>query len=514
MKRQFSAFLPLILILLFHFGVRSQNLTRQEPYIDEGFHAARAAVIWDFEAHPARFSHGKLLVYFWLGIFESSPPNFLLTSRMGMAIFSLISAATLYILGKMLYNHRAGLIAMGLYAVMPMAVFFERMGMADPFAAGFVALLAWRSLIFARRPTLGQGMIIGVLIALATMAKLTTGLTPALPILAALLAWPWRVPHGIIQQIMALFYDTLAFIRTYLPGLMVAALTVIALWLPILIPAWIAESSDEPFIVVNAYNVERPPDISLHDYLYSINFEMEDFFSRPLWITVMILPAFLLITQKRLRKPIIYLMGWLLILAALSATTAHLISSRYYMPLTAPIALLIGVILAGWWEKNQFLALLGGFGIQVWLLLFVLPFIHTDITAPKALPLARANDIEYLDGVLTGEIGAQHAAAYVNTLPHDFAVYISWDVCHLMFFFIEREFTCVSQDNVTTQFRRVLQAELQPDQSAYLVISGYRNPEVIPAGVRGLEFEQVNEIPRQTVRSRRSITFWRVKWAS
>ena len=94
--------------------------------------------------------------------------------------FSLITASAIYALGRRIANHRTGALALALYAVLPLAFFYERMAMADPLAAGLAALVAWRSLSFARRPTLRAGIVLGGLLAMASLAKLTMGLLPLL----------------------------------------------------------------------------------------------------------------------------------------------------------------------------------------------------------------------------------------------------------------------------------------------------------------------------------------------
>ena len=97
---------PVILLLLVHFFIRHHHPTWQYAYVDEGFHARRAAVVWDFEQNPGRFAHGKVLLYFWMGLFEGDSTHNLHLLRTSIAIFSLITAATLYRIGRILGNRR------------------------------------------------------------------------------------------------------------------------------------------------------------------------------------------------------------------------------------------------------------------------------------------------------------------------------------------------------------------------------------------------------------------------
>ena len=51
----------------------STTSTCKNPYVDEGFHIKRAGLVWNFDVNPGRFAHGKVLLYFWLGLFETGP---------------------------------------------------------------------------------------------------------------------------------------------------------------------------------------------------------------------------------------------------------------------------------------------------------------------------------------------------------------------------------------------------------------------------------------------------------
>ena len=135
-KSPLTIWLPVVALLLIHLLIRSHHITALEPYVDEGSHLVRGAAVWHFETHPARLAHGKLLTYFWLGLFEGPPSTALVVGRLSIALFSTLTAATIYLLGRWWQNHRTGLLALMIYACWPLAFFFERMALADPFAAG------------------------------------------------------------------------------------------------------------------------------------------------------------------------------------------------------------------------------------------------------------------------------------------------------------------------------------------------------------------------------------------
>src|SRR5579859_4589459 len=120
--RTFSALVPLIALLFIQFAVRAHNITAQEPHMDEGFHAQRGAIVWHFQVNPGQISDGKLLYYYWVGLFEAERSTALFSVRTATALFSLIIGAMLYMLGRRFHSPGVGLLALGLYIFLPFAV--------------------------------------------------------------------------------------------------------------------------------------------------------------------------------------------------------------------------------------------------------------------------------------------------------------------------------------------------------------------------------------------------------
>ena len=314
-------------LLLLQFLVRTHNITLQDPYIDEGFHVVRAAHIWDFAEHPGRFSHGKVLVYFWMGAFRLTPETALHVSRTSLALFSLITGAALYAVARRLYDHTTGVLALALYALLPLAYFYERMAMADPLAAGFAALVAWRSLIFVRRPTLREGAGIGALLALALLAKLTMGLLPLLPVMAVVI---FRARDGVEPRKL----------RAYLLPLIVAAGVMALIWAPMLIPARIAQINGDPFLLVDAFNLRgsHPEPATPGEYVDKWLPLIIDVTGRGFlvvcvvaWI-VQVLP----VQSWRTRSGAWYVFAWLALIALLPVVAARLITLRYFLAASGP----------------------------------------------------------------------------------------------------------------------------------------------------------------------------------
>jgi 4-amino-4-deoxy-L-arabinose transferase-like glycosyltransferase len=521
-------------LLLLQFLVRTFNITLQDPYIDEGFHVVRAAHIWDFAQHPGRFSHGKVLVYFWMGAFRLTPETALHVARTSIALFSLLTGAALYAVARRLYGHTTGVVALALYVILPLAYFYERMAMADPLAAGFSALVAWRSLIFARRPTLREGAWIGALLALATLAKLTMGLLPLLPVVAVVI---FRERDGAESPTL----------RTYLLPLIVAAGVMALIWAPMLIPAGIAQTNGDPFLLVDSFNLRGsdPEPATPDQYITGWLPLITDVTSRGFLVACAVawIGQVLPVQSRRTQRGARYLFAWLALIVLLPVAAARLITLRYFMAASGPLVILVarGVVLvwrgdfiphplggvnsltvgAGFQtcpgrvtdpplQKNQpnaqdscdlsapkpFTGRGSGGGVDIrrlpalltiatrlallaliaaWLVTFALPFLWTEWHDPLDLPLHGTNRTEYISGSLSADDGVRAAAVTINQIEPGAPIYANWSLCHMLYFYLDREIECLSLDHPLRDLRNSLNRDLvQPDDMAYLALTGYK----------------------------------------
>ncbi len=458
--------LTLVALLLLQFGIRAHNPQVKDPYVDEGFHLRRALRIYDLEEHPGRYSHGKVLLYFYLGLFDTDDPYTMLpTARLAMAIISLVTGAGLYALGRTLHTPSTGLIALALYAINPLAIFYERMAMADPLAALLMVLVVWRSVIFARRPTYRAGAVLGVLIALATLAKLTMTLLVLMPLTAALI-------YGRKQK------HPRAFIRRYLPPLVLAGVAFCLVWSPFVIPAVLAHNSDDPFLLVNNYNIQRTDDDpeSMAVYIQHITPMLEQFAYAGTVGTLSISVLIVLIivwglTIWQSPRHHLYLAVWFVLITILIVAISRLVSTRYFMPIAVPLSLLLALVITQ--MRQQWVRALLLLGVGVWSVVWVLPFVWTTITDPLDLPFTHINATEHTLGYLTGDVAFQEAAAFINQLESDERIIATWKVCHQIFFFVEREIACLPDGRPTSGLLTAIDA-LAPDETLLFVISGFR----------------------------------------
>lgn len=503
---------PVIGLLLVLFFIRTHNILVQNPYVDEGFHIKRAGIVWNFDQNPGRISHGKLLLYYWLGLFETGPETALAASRLGMAVFSLITGSTIYLLGRLLYKHAAGLVALGLYAVLPLALFYERMAMADPVAAGLAAIIAWRSLVFVKRPDTWHGVELGVLLALATLAKLTMGFMPALPGIAALIYTPWR-RRNLGQQIVD-------FRKRYTPPLIMAAFVVGLIWAPLAIPAYLARNSDNPFVLVDAFNVRASAQepASPTEYFDETLPLIEQVTTRALLVALVAATLYQLAAvfwNRRIFRSGVFVLGWFMLILGLTLVGARLSTLRYVMPLGVPAVLILGGAITSLadirprplrWIVRPALVV----AIAVWVIGFALPFAHTDLTDPDELDFSGTNWTEYQSGYLIADAAVRDAADALNAIqPHLKPLYATWWLCHLMYFYTDDPATCLDYSQPLKDLAPALQ-NLPPGQSAYVASAGY---QPFLDRVDGLCSEQIGQYDRAHIRNPVwDVWVWRVWW--
>lgn len=441
-----KTYLPLLLLLLFHIAIRAHNITRQVPHVDEGFHVSRAIQVWDFAQNPGRFMHGKLLIYYWLGLFDLQPVTSLYVARTAMALFSLITPATLYLLGKRFNNPATGLLAMLLYALMPYAVFFERLAMVDPFANTFATLVAWRSIVFAKRPTIREGVILGILIALTLMAKLTMGLVPFLPVFASLIYYNWSLSNW--------KHHLHTWSKTYIPPLIISAMIVVVSWLPILVPALFASFTDNPFTLLSENNLQQVNSISPLDVLHFV-FPQIIYLTTRAFFALSIIAFGYLLYDKTSKQDATYILIWVFLITIFPLLFANQPRPRYFMPLMSPLIVIIAYTGSKLWQDEYTFSALQRVtkfaiisSIGFWIITFAIPFDYTASSVPTDLELSSRETKLYLIGTESGIPIEQSAKIIESANPPAEYIYAAWGTCQVFYFYTTIPVRCMA--GVTT----------------------------------------------------------------
>lgn len=369
MSRQGVALALVVALLLVGFGLRTRHITALPLYQDETYHLRRAGDVYRFADNPIAYAHGKLLLYYWIGAFRPAYTEAgLMTARLSVALTGLIAASGGAALARALFGQRAGLLALAFLVFTPYALFYDRLALSDTPAAALSALAGWWTLAAIRRPTRRRGIVLGGLLALALLAKLSTAPLLALPPLAALLFAPTSLS----------LRENWTRVR---PALLPAVLIVLAVGALYGIGAFENALSGRP---------QEPYDPELFELTRGFGGFVKNlrlawdagavFLSMPLVLAGLAVA----IAALRRGRAALYLLGWLLAVTVPFLAFAVVLQTRYFVPaLPVFAALLAGgiVTLAG----AQRGAWLGAAVLALWAIAFALPTARTLIADPASL---------------------------------------------------------------------------------------------------------------------------------
>ncbi|KAB2866277.1 MAG: hypothetical protein F9K46_02645, partial [Anaerolineae bacterium] len=164
---------------------RAHDIMALAVFVDESLHILRAQMVFDFNDATASILPGKLLLYYYLGLFVPQNVGGAWLSREAIALLALLGAALTFALARQLFHRWSiSLLAVILYALSPFMLFFERMALSDTFTMIFGLSLAIVSLKLACQPTRKNSILVGLLFGLALLAKLIALPWILLPFLA------------------------------------------------------------------------------------------------------------------------------------------------------------------------------------------------------------------------------------------------------------------------------------------------------------------------------------------
>lgn len=460
-------------LLALQFLLRAHSITQQGAFVDEGYHTDRAVQVYKFAANPGEFANGKILVYYWLGLFQGARSTALFASRTAIALFSLVTGATIYLIGRQIVNHSVGVAALALYIVLPFAFFYDRLALADPFASAFACLVVWRSIAFGKHPKLRDSLWLGFLLAFATLAKLTLGLIPIVPIVASIIYFP-DLSAGLFGRIVY-------WLKHYLPPLILSAVVLVILWSPILLPAYIARVNNHSYSLVSAVNIAQPDDgpATVLAYLQAVAIGAADFFGLGIWglLTLMALCTALALRNKRSTKGSWLLLYWLAAALFSVIGLAAGADTRYLVPAVPPVVLLATVGIYAIWQQRRFQLLTRTVvvaGLVVWLFAFAGPFIAMAFDAPPALPLTGNNHDLFFSGGGNADARLMSVSSWVDTLDtNKTRVYSNWVVCYLMYFYTHHDVSCLEPIGVPDAIKDALVQVPSSVKDVYIVVAGY-----------------------------------------
>lgn len=397
----FKRLVPLILLFWLFFFLRLHEIGEWLPFfIDELHHIDRARRVWEFSDLQTSTTPGKILLYYWISLFDLPPhlPGWL--ARTAVAIIVMLGAAGTFALAKTLFSRAAGYLAMLLLIFFPFMLFHERMVLTDPVAASFVVLLAWWSVVSIRRPSLRKANILAVIMCLMVAAKLHAFPMMILPVLAMLCFAP--TPFQLNRNIWPQIRD---YWEHYRPYILRAGIIVGVVW-GIVFGFYVARGltnpdDTDPIVIDSIYaGLVDDYETTTLDVIDANLTQMREIFTY-LWGYLLTGVGVVATVYLLVRHPYraLFLLFAILALSAMVAVVAARPNSRYYSVVGPLYVVLIvgGLMTIGQDLKSRFALarwLPGGL-ILLWIGTFGLPFAVQMIDDPTQLELPERETTGY-----------------------------------------------------------------------------------------------------------------------
>lgn len=202
----------LVLSLWGLWAIRAHGIMALPIFVDESLHIMRAQVVFEFSDAKASILPAKLLLYYYLGLFGTQDVGGAWVAREAVALLAPLGSALSFALARRLFKRwQVGFWAVILYGLTPFLIFFERMALADTFVMLFGLALAIVAIDLAKNPSRKNAVVVGLVMGVALLAKLTALPWAVLPPLAFYLFdqrdWrAWREPLTVAAVVTGLCF--------------------------------------------------------------------------------------------------------------------------------------------------------------------------------------------------------------------------------------------------------------------------------------------------------------------
>jgi 4-amino-4-deoxy-L-arabinose transferase-like glycosyltransferase len=376
-----------VFLLLIAYFVRAHRIQALPPFNDESHHIRRAEQVWSFSDPDLSFTPGKLLTYYWYGLFNAERPQAIFVTRTATALFSLIGLAAAFAIARRLFGAWAGVLALYLLTFAPFMVFFDRMALADPLTAALGALTVWASLHLVDHPEKWTwGMLTGFIAALTILAKLTGFPFALMPLWAVLVLEDSSLREKI---------------RRYQNSLFFCYMTLIAILMPFALRVLFKELTGNRISVVDNHLMNhQSPLQTLADNLADL-WEANLIFNGAIFFVLA--GVAIVIAARRQPRPMIFALGCAVIPLATVVLTSGVMSTRYMQIGVIPFFVLI----AGASGDVRFMPgnlrwSVGWLAATVWIVMVAQPFILNSWNDPRANELPDRARWEYFQNFTAG----------------------------------------------------------------------------------------------------------------
>jgi hypothetical protein len=164
---------------------RLSFLTRLPVYVDESVHIGWARDFFD-AAFVAEFSVGRWLPVRLMSLFLLLPIDALFAARLGSVAMGVAVLVGCVLINRELFTSTEGLLAGLVYTLLPYALLYDRMALADMYVVAFGVWALYAAILAARRAGAAPVMILSVCTHAAILSKPTAGVFLLLPVLVNL----------------------------------------------------------------------------------------------------------------------------------------------------------------------------------------------------------------------------------------------------------------------------------------------------------------------------------------
>lgn len=185
----FKETIAVVTLAVVYLASRLTYLTRLPVFIDEAIHIG-----WARETLAGHWEAG-MLVGKWLpvkiiALFMATPLDPLAAARLGSVAAGMATLIPIVLIGRVLFSRTEGYLAGLLYILIPFALMYDRLALADSYLTAFGA---WAIVFSVRAVVLGGRLspwLLATTLVAAVLSKLTGALYLAIPLLAVLLLLP------------------------------------------------------------------------------------------------------------------------------------------------------------------------------------------------------------------------------------------------------------------------------------------------------------------------------------
>ncbi len=401
----------IVLLLLIALFVRIHHITALPPFNDESLHIRRAEIVWSLEDLNISLKPGKLLTYYWMGLFGADRLHGIFVGRTVVGLFSLLGLAGTYAVGRRLFGTWGGILALYIAVFSPFMIFFDRLAFSDPLASSLGILTVWGALLMVYHPEEWEwGILTGILGGLAVLAKVISAPYLAAPVLAVLLfsGEKWQTS-----------------IRKYRTTLLICYLTfggVIAPFFGYVVYKELDyQISPEGNPEAERAVIVEPVLINTRSPLETVVDNVQDL-AEVNWVLhnglFLILVAIALIFALRSRpRTFLFLAVCILLVWSILIFLAGRFSTRYVQLGILPLLILMAGALVMATRRLKFAQhwIVSWGVVSVWIIFFAQPFITAAWSDPREMTLPPSDRYEYFQNFTAG-YGLVDAAALTETL--------------------------------------------------------------------------------------------------